>query len=101
MRIFYAAGASPNAYHISESNLWKNNLFDSLVEMGHEVIPFSKDVTWHFTQYQNYQTSPQERSGFLKYKAELQSSLIKEIAAEHQAKKIDLFFSYFWSDICE
>lgn len=101
MRVFYAAGASPNAYHISESNLWKNNLFDSLVEMGHEVIPFSKDVTWHFTEYQNYQTSPAERSRFLKYKSELQSNLLKEIAAAHKAKKIDLFFSYFWSDVCE
>lgn len=101
MRVFYAAGASPNAYHISESNLWKNNLFDSLVEMGHEVIPFSKDVTWHFTEYKNYQTSPEERSAFLEYKAELQSNLIKEIAAAHQAKNIDLFFSYFWSEVCE
>ena len=101
MRVFYAAGASPNAYHISESNLWKSNLFDSLVEMGHEVIPFSKDVTWHFTEYKTYQTSPEERSRFLEYKAELQSDLIKEIATEHQAKKIDLFFSYFWSDVCE
>jgi spore maturation protein CgeB len=101
MRVFYAAGASPNAFHISESNLWKNNLFDSLVELGHEVIPFSKDVTWHFTEYQNYQTSPEERSRFLKYKAELQANLIKEIATEHEAKKIDLFFSYFWSDVCE
>jgi len=101
MRIFYAAGASPNAYHISESNLWKNNLFDSLVEMGHEVIPFSRDVTWHFTEYKNYETSPEERAKFLEYKSELQSELIKEIAAEHKANKIDLFFSYFWSDVCE
>lgn len=101
MRVFYAAGASPDAYHISESNLWKNNLFDSLVEMGHEVIPFSEDVTWHFTEYKNYETSPEERSEFLKYKSELQSNLIKEIAAEHKEKKIDLFFSYFWSDVCE
>jgi spore maturation protein CgeB len=101
MRIFYAAGVSPNAYNISESNLWKNNLFDSLVEMGHEVIPFSKDVTWHFTAYQNYQTSPEERSKFLQYKSELQASLIKEIATEHQAQPIDLFFSYFWSEVCE
>lgn len=101
MRIFYAAGASPNAYHISESNLWKNNLFDSLVGMGNEVVPFSKDVNWHFTQYKNYQTSPHEQEKFLKYKAELQSSLIEEIVREHKAKNIDLFFSYFWSEVCE
>src|SRR5258706_4481810 len=101
MRIFYAAGASPNAYYISESNLWKNNLFDSLVAMGHEVIPFSWDVTWHFTEYRNFETSPAERSRFLDYKSELQSQLIKEIATADRTNKIDLSFSYFWSDICE
>ena len=101
MRIFYAAGASPNAYYISESNLWKNNLFDSLVAMGHEVIPFSKDVTWHFTEYRNFETSPEERSHFLAYKSELQSELLKEIAAAHRVNRIDLFFSYFWSDVCD
>lgn len=101
MKIFYAAGASPNAYHISQSELWKNNLFDSLVEMGHEVIPFSKDVTWHFTQYLNYQTSAEERAQFLAYKNELQQALIDEIAAANEAGKVDLFFSYFWSDVCE
>jgi spore maturation protein CgeB len=101
MRIFYAAGASPNAFQISESNLWKNNLFDSLVEMGHEVVPFSKDVTWHFTEYQNYQTSPAERANFLNYKSNLQSDLIEEITAANKTGKIDLFFSYFWSDVCE
>jgi len=100
MRIFYAAGASPNAYHISESNLWKNNLFDSLVEMGHEVIAFGKDVTWHFTHYQHYQTSAEEQKKFLKYKADLQAQLVREITACHLEKKIDLFFSYFWSEIC-
>ncbi len=101
MKIFYAAGASPNAYHISQSQLWKNNLFDSLVEMGHEVVPFRKDVTWHFTEYLNYETSAEERAKFLAYKADLQTALIEEITAAHQAGKVDVFFSYFWSDVCE
>lgn len=101
MRIFYAAGASPNAYHIGESTLWKSNLFDSLVDMGHEVVPFGRDVTWHFTEYKNYQTSPQEREKFLEYKSYLQRELLREITAEHRREKIDLFFSYFWSEICD
>src|ERR1041384_913576 len=101
MRIFYAAGASPNAYHISESHLWKHNLFDSLVEMGHEVIPLGIDVTRHFTEYKNYETSAVEQAKFLAYKSELQSVLVREITLEHAKKKIDLFFSYFWSDVCE
>lgn len=101
MRVFYAAGANPDFYHISESNLWKNNLYDSLVDMGHEVIPFSKDVTWHFTEYKHYQTSPSEQEGFLEYRSILQKELIREISAEHKKKKIDLFFSYFWSEMCD
>ncbi len=101
MRIFYAAGASPNAYHISDSKVWKYNLFDALVDLGHEVIAFSKDVTWHFTAYLDYQTSPHEQEKFLQYKKELQVELMREITAQHRRQKIDLFFSYFWSEMCE
>ena len=101
MRIFYAAGASPDAVIISESKLWEHNLFDSLVEMGHEVIPFSKDVTWHFTKYPSYRVSPIQREKFLKYRSDLQTELIREITTEYNKKKIDLFFSYFWSEIFE
>lgn len=101
MRIFYAAGASPNAFQISESNLWKNNLLDSLVDLGHEVIAFSKDVTWHQSHYKNYLTSPEDRREFLKYKEYLQVELIREIIAAHNEQAVDLFFSYFWSDICD
>ena len=101
MRIFYASSASPNAYNIKESNLWKNNLFDSLVDMGHEVINFSRDVTWHFSEYTHYMSSEAEREKFLKYRSDLQVWLVEEILAEHRKKKIDLFFSYFWSEICD
>jgi spore maturation protein CgeB len=101
MRIFYAAGASPNAYHISASQLWNKNLYDSLVLMGHEVVPFSKDVTWHFTQYPNFETSAEERHLFLEYKQRLQSDLIDEISRANAQRPIDLFFSYFWSDVCD
>jgi spore maturation protein CgeB len=86
---------------MSESTLWKRNLFDSLVDLGHQVIPFSQDVTWHFSKYLNFTTSPEEQALFLAYKAKLQTALVEEIRREHQRKPIDLFFSYFWSDICE
>lgn len=101
MKIFYAAGASPNAYQISESNLWKNNLFDSLVQMGHEVVPFSRDVTWHFSEYLNYMSDPVARAKFMDYRSRLQTELLEEIKAEHGRGRIDIFFSYFWSEICD
>lgn len=101
MKIFYAAGSSPNTWDIFQSQLWKVNLFDTLVNMGHEVIPFTKDVTWHFSAYRNYQTSPVEHEHFLKYKKELKVNLVEEICREHRRGPIDLFFSYFWTDICE
>ena len=100
LRIFYACGASPNANEISQSTLWKDNLFDSLVEMGHEVIPFRRDVTGHFTTYKNYKTSRMQQRKFNRYRAALQSALIAEISEEHRRQPIDLFFSYFWSEIC-
>ena len=86
MRIFYAAGASPNAYSISKSNLWKNNLFDSLVKLGYEVIPFSKDVMLHFTKYLNYKTDPEEKKAFEAYKNYLQEELLKEIKISQQKR---------------
>ena len=101
MRVFYAAGASPNAYGIRESRLWKHNLFGTLVEMGHEVVPFSKDVTWHLATYQNQMNSRRERDLVLKYKAELQAHLLEEIGQENDRAPFDLFFSYFWSDMCD
>ena len=101
MRIFYAAGASPNAYDIGHSELWKRNLFDSLVAMGHEVIPFSMDVTAHFTRYRNFKTAPAERAKFMAYREELQEALLRYIAAAHAARPVELFFSYFWSEIAE
>src|SRR3712207_9573202 len=69
--------------------------------MGHEVVPFSRDVTRHFTEYKEYQTSPREREKFLEYKSFLQRELLREITAEHRREEIDLFFSYFWSEICD
>jgi len=101
VRIFYAAGASPNAYDISESRLWERNLHDSLVEMGHEVVRFSRDVTWHFTQYGQYGSSPEDTGKFLEYVRHLQSALLEEIAAVHRKSPIDLFFSYFWNEMCD
>ena len=101
MRIFYAAGASPDAFHNSQSNLWKDNLLGSLIDLGHEVIVFSKDVTWHQTHYQNYLTSPKEKRAYQEYKNYLQIELIREITAAHNERPIDLLFSYLWSDNCD
>ena len=79
MRIFYAAGASPNAYDIGESTLWKRNLHDSLAKMGHEVVPFRGDVTGHFTRYRKYGHDPEDKRGFLEYRARLQKDLLIQV----------------------
>ncbi|MBN1427562.1 MAG: glycosyltransferase [Anaerolineae bacterium] len=101
MRIFYAAGSSPNRYQLSDSKLWKYNLHDSLVDLGHEVISFDKDVKWHLATYPNYETSDEAYSKFLAYKSELQTSLVEQIDKEHRKKPFDVFFSYFWTAICD
>ena len=101
MRIFYAAGASPNAFDISESRLWERNLHDTLAGMGHEVVKFGGDVTGHFTAFRNYRHDPEEQARFLEYRERMQSELLREVEEQHRKKPIDLFFSYFWSEICE
>jgi hypothetical protein len=42
MRIFYASDTTPNASF--QSNLWRNNLYLPLVDLGHDVVEFRYDL---------------------------------------------------------
>ena len=44
MRIFYAANRTTNSNFKMQSNLWRDNLYSSLVDLGHEVIEFDYDL---------------------------------------------------------
>src|SRR6185369_9989746 len=42
MRIFYAAVSTPNL--AIESDLWRRNLYEPLVDLGHDVVEFRYDL---------------------------------------------------------
>src|SRR5947207_11822943 len=95
MRIFYASDTTPNSAF--NSNLWRDNLFSTLVEMGHDVVEFQYDLRRTF---QNLDTSDPVQSAFIgNNRPKLSRELIRQVKAAHAIRPLDLFFSYFY-DAC-
>lgn len=95
MRIFYASDTTPNSYF--ESNLWRNNLYLPLVDLGHNVIEFDYDLRKTF---QNLNPDYPDQKKFIKTnKPKISQELLRQIKLAHASKPIDLFFSYFF-DAC-
>ena len=95
MRIFYAADTTPNAYF--ESNLWRNNLYAPLVDLGHDVVEFDYDLRKIF---QNLDPAHETQKLFIKdNRPKLSQELLRQIKKAHSKKPIDIFFSYFY-DAC-
>lgn len=96
MRIFYAADSSPNPQ--LESNLWRNNLYQPLVDLGHEVVEFQYDRMRESLTY-IWDTRLPLPEFVAENRPRLSAQLFEQIEAAHKAKPIDLFFSYFY-DSC-
>lgn len=93
MRIFYASDTTPNAsFH---SNIWRNNLYLSLVDLGHDVVEFQYNLRETFRHL--LPQNPKHRAFIDKNRPKLERELLKQIRAAHAHKPIDLFFSYFYS----
>lgn len=95
MRIFYASDTTPNSSF--ESNLWRNNLFLPLVDLGHDVVEFEYDLRATFQHLDP--EDPAQRAFIKKNRPKLSAELLRQIKAAHATKPIDLFFSYFY-DAC-
>ncbi len=94
MRIFYAADHEP----WPGNNLWHNNLYLPLVDIGHEVICFDYDLTLHF---RNADPSDPNKKAFIeKYRPKLEQALLQQIRDAHGKQPVDVFFSYFYSALC-
>ena len=94
LRIFYAADHEP----IPGVNLWHDNLFLSLVDLGHDVVSFDYDLTPHF---KNANGSDPAQAAFIEeHRGRLEDALLRQIEAEHRAHRVDVFFSYFYSAFC-
>ncbi|MBU1007663.1 glycosyltransferase [Candidatus Dependentiae bacterium] len=95
MRIFYASDTTPNSSF--ESNLWRNNLYLPLIDLGHDVVEFEYDLRKTF---QNLNPAYPKQKFFIKTnRPKISQELLTQIKQAHDNKKIDLFFSYFF-DAC-
>jgi len=95
MRIFYASDTTPNSAF--QSNLWRNNLYMPLVDLGHDVVEFQYDLRKTF---QNVNPAdPIHRAFIKKNRPKVSRELLHQITAAHAIRPVDLFFSYFY-DAC-
>lgn len=94
MRIFYAADHQP----FPGNNVWHNNLYLPLHDLGHDVICFDYDLTPHFMNADP--SDPKQRQFIERSRSRLEAALLEQIRAVHRQKPIDLFFSYFYSAFC-
>jgi len=95
MRIFYVSDTTPNSAF--QSNLWRNNLYLPLVDLGHDVVEFKYDLRKTF---QNLNPAePLQRAFIKKNRPKVTKELLRQLKAAHTIKPVDLFFSYF-SDAC-
>lgn len=96
MRIFYASDSSPNPAF--ESNLWRNNLYAPLVDLGHDVVEFEYDRLRE-TFLNVFEDDPKQKAFVEENRPRLTAELLRQIKLAHAVEPVDLFFSYFY-DVC-
>lgn len=99
MRIFFAAADSPNAWALPNSQIWKANLHDPLVDLGHDVVRFDYDYRRH-----NGDLDPTDRDQkrvIDRLRPLLGFELLRQLRKAHARRPIDLLFTYFCSAYVE
>jgi spore maturation protein CgeB len=95
VRVFYAAGSSPNQDVVSSG--WRSNLYGSLKAMGHDVVEFDYDME---ETMRHLDASDTGHAAFIgRNRPSLTRELLHQIEAAHAERPIRLFFSYFY-DAC-
>lgn len=95
MRIFYASDTTPNGF--LQSNLWRSNLYLSLVDLGHEVIEFDYDLGETFKHLDP--TNPNHQAFIKVNRPKVSRELLLQLKAAHLVEPIDMLFTYFY-DAC-
>jgi spore maturation protein CgeB len=95
MRIFYASDKTPNA--VFQSNLWRDNLYLPLVDLGHDVIEFQYDLRETFQNLNKM--DPVQQAFIRRNRPKLSKELLRQVKEAHSVEPITLFFSYFY-DAC-
>ena len=95
MRIFYAVMRSPNLSDLPISDIWHNNLYFPLVEMGHEVVEFHYNMNSLLIHADPAELGNNEYVRL--HRPDLELELLRQVSQAHRQKRIDLFFSYFYN----
>jgi spore maturation protein CgeB len=98
MRVFYAAGqaATPG---VAGSQVWRNNLFGALVDLGHEVVEFDFELDGCYAHADP--VSPANREYMEGARPELEAALVRQVEAAHAEKPVDVLFCYFYNSFCD
>jgi spore maturation protein CgeB len=94
MRIFYAVEYESRA----GSRLWYNNLYLSLIDLGHEVHVFDYPLDPHYRHNDPHIDS--NKIFIRENRPRLEEALLNQIERLHREKPIDVFFSYFYNSHC-
>jgi spore maturation protein CgeB len=81
------------------SNLWRANLRDSLVKLGHEIVDFRFDLE---STFQNLDPSDPCQAAFIQQnQPRLSQALLMQVQEAHSERPIDLLFTYFYNACVE
>ena len=94
MRIFYAAGSRPNVA-LAASSIWRANLYEALVDLGHDVVEFDFDLAPYYKH--SDLRSPGSATFVAGHQSLLETALLKQVSRAHARQPLDVFFSYFYS----
>jgi spore maturation protein CgeB len=95
MRIFYASDRTPTGG--VTSNIWRENLWGALVDLGHDVVEFDYDLseTFRYLDTEN----PEHLAFIRQNRPKVAKALLEQIRNAHAHKPLDLVFTYFY-DAC-
>ncbi len=97
LRVFFASDTSANPTMALASQIWRRNLYEPLVDLGHEVVEFDYDLRETFRNLDP--ASDRQRQFIEANRPVVTAELLRQVRAAHEARPIDLFFSYFY-DAC-
>ena len=94
MRIFYASENGP----IPGSRLWYNNLYLPLVDLGHEMVRFDFPIDEYNARAAGGRAA--QRRFINRNRPRLEATLLSQLREAHEAKPVEVFFSYFYDHHC-
>ncbi len=89
-RIFCAIPSSANNFALKSSNIWYKNLVEPLIDMGHEIVMPSFDVSEQYRATYDHGSEKQQQA-----KIEYGRRLVKDVKESLANKHIDFILTYY------